>query len=132
MKKLILALSSSLIVTFGLSAGTALSAVDCSKPTLNTKEAIQCGASNAAGIDPNVDAGTRIDTTIGKVVDLLSVIVGIIAVIMIIVAGFRYITSGGNQESVKSAKNTLIYAVIGLVIVALAQIIVAFVLDQAT
>jgi hypothetical protein len=51
---------------------------------------------------------------------------------MIIVAGFRYITSGGKQESVTGAKNTILYAVIGLIIVALAQIIVRFVLNKAT
>lgn len=63
-----------------------------------------------------------------KVVNILSVIVGIIAVIMIIFGGFRYITSGGDSSNVSSAKNTLIYAIVGLVIVALAQFIVHFVL----
>jgi hypothetical protein len=51
---------------------------------------------------------------------------------MIIIGGFRYITSGGKQESVTSAKNTILYAIIGLVIVALAQIIVRFVLSNST
>ena len=58
--------------------------------------------------------------------------VGIIAVIMIIVGGFRYIASGGKQESITAAKNTILYAIIGLVIVALAQIIVKFVLEKST
>jgi hypothetical protein len=53
-------------------------------------------------------------------------------VIMIIYAGFRYVTSGGRDESVKGAKNTILYAIIGLVIVALAQIIVHFVLAKTT
>lgn len=67
-----------------------------------------------------------------KVVNIISVIVGVIAVIMIIYGGFRYVTSGGKQESVTTAKNTLLYAIIGLVIVALAQVIVRFVLQQST
>lgn len=66
------------------------------------------------------------------VINIFSVVVGVVAVLMIIVGGFRYITSGGKQESVTGAKSTILYAVIGLVIVALAQIIVKFVLDKAT
>ncbi|MBX4197631.1 pilin [Candidatus Saccharibacteria bacterium] len=66
---------------------------------------------------------TCTDTTAGH---------GVIAVIMIIVGGFRYITSGGNPESTKSARNTILYAIIGLVVVALAQIIVRFVLSSST
>jgi hypothetical protein len=69
--------------------------------------------------------------TIGhKIVNIFSLLIGIVAVIMIIVGGFRYITSGGDSGRVGGAKNTLIYAIIGLVIVALAQIIVHFVLNQ--
>lgn len=64
------------------------------------------------------------------VINLLSWVVGVISVIMIIVGGFRYITSGGASEKVTGAKNTIIYAVIGLVIVALAQFIVNFVLAK--
>ena len=54
------------------------------------------------------------------------------AVMMIIVGGFRYITSGGASDSVSSAKNTIIYAIVGLVVVALAQFIVQFVLNRVT
>jgi hypothetical protein len=68
--------------------------------------------------------------TIKTIVNILSVVVGIVAVIMIIIGGFRYITSGGKQESVTAAKNTILYALIGLVIVALAQVIVRFVLTR--
>jgi cytochrome bd-type quinol oxidase subunit 2 len=67
-----------------------------------------------------------------NVINVLSVVVGVIAVIMIIVAGFRYVTSGGRDDAVKGAKNTILYAIIGLVIVALAQIIVHFVLAKTT
>jgi hypothetical protein len=69
---------------------------------------------------------------IRKIINILSVIVGIIAVIMIIIGGFRYITSGGASEKVTGAKNTLLYAIIGLIIVALAQVIVRFVLRNTT
>jgi hypothetical protein len=58
--------------------------------------------------------------------------VGIIAVLMIIIGGFKYITSGGESSNISGAKNTIIYAIIGLVIVALAQIIVHFVVNKVT
>jgi hypothetical protein len=77
-------------------------------------------------------AGTGFTDLLKRIVNILSVIIGVIAVIMIIIGGFRYITSGGKQESVTSAKNTILYAIIGLVIVALAQIIVRFVLSNST
>ncbi len=78
------------------------------------------------------DATAKINNLIHTVVNLLSAIVGLVAVIMIIVGGLRYITSGGNDTSVTSAKNTILYAIIGLIIVALAQLIVRFVLNKVT
>lgn len=129
MKKLLFIFGSSFMLFFSFAPTVVLA--DCTNPT-STQEAIKCGADNAAGIDPNADAGKRINTTVNKVIDLLSVIVGIVAAIMIIWGGFKYITSAGNQENIKAAKNILLYAVIGLVVVALAQIIVTFVLKQTT
>jgi TRAP-type C4-dicarboxylate transport system permease small subunit len=67
---------------------------------------------------------------IKKIINILSVIVGVVAVIMIIIGGFRYITSGGSSDKVTGAKNTILYAIIGLIIVALAQVIVRFVLNK--
>jgi hypothetical protein len=78
------------------------------------------------------DALQRVNNIIRHIVNILSAIVGVVAVIMIIIGGFRYITSGGNDTSITSAKNTILYAVIGLVIVALAQVLVHFVLRNIT
>lgn len=86
----------------------------------------------AAGGNSSPDPTTTLNTTVGNVVNLISVFVGVVAVIMIVVGGFRYITSGGDSTKVKSAKDTLLYAIIGLIIVALAQVIVRFVLNNAT
>lgn len=88
------------------------------------KSQLQSGVNAASGGSGSSD----INTPIGKIVNLLSSIAGVLAVIMIIVGGLRYVTSGGNQESTKGAKNTILYALIGLVIVAIAQIIVRYVL----
>ena len=49
---------------------------------------------------------------------------------MIIIAGLKYITSQGEPANIATAKNSIIYAAIGLVVVALAQVIVRFVLNR--
>jgi hypothetical protein len=87
---------------------------------------------NPQGSCANDDATTKLTNLVHTIVNLLSAIVGIVAVIMIIIGGLRYITSGGNDTSVTSAKNTILYAIIGLIIVALAQIIVRFTLNKIT
>lgn len=76
------------------------------------------------------DAGLigGLDSTIATVIDLLSVVIGVIAVVMIIIGGLKYIMSGGDSNSTSSAKNTILFALVGLVIVALAQVIAEFVL----
>jgi len=80
-----------------------------------------------------VTAGaTNVQSIIKTVINIFSFVVGVVAVIMIIVGGFRYITSGGDSGNVSNAKNTIIYAIIGLVVVALAQLIVQFVLNRVT
>jgi len=77
-------------------------------------------------------AGGGINQLLTEILNVLSIVVGLVAVIMIIVGGFRYIVSGGESGSVSGAKNAILYAVIGLVIVAVAQLIVHFVLAKST
>ncbi|NTU69410.1 hypothetical protein HGB13_01080 [bacterium] len=68
-------------------------------------------------------------TTISNTILL---IVGVIAVLMLIVGGFQYIASSGNPEQVNKAKNTIFYAIIGIVVTLLAFVAVQFVLGQLT
>lgn len=76
------------------------------------------------------DGENTVDKIIKTVINLFSIIVAVIAVIMIIVGGVKYITSGGESGKVTSAKNTILFAIIGLIVVAFAQIIVRFVLSK--
>lgn len=77
-----------------------------------------------------VDAQEKVNDLIIDIINIFSVIVGVVSVIMIIIGGLKYITSGGDSGNVTGAKNTILYAIIGLVVVALAQIIVKFVLSK--
>ena len=63
-----------------------------------------------------------------QVTNTVLYIVGIIAVIMLIIGGIRYVTSGGDAKKVTDAKNTVLYAIIGLIISFLAFAIVNFVI----
>ena len=75
---------------------------------------------------------TELNDLLADIINIISVIVGIVAVIMIIYGGFKYITSGGDSGNVTGAKNTILYAIVGLIIVALAQFIVKFVLNTSS
>lgn len=71
-----------------------------------------------------------LENVLQNIVTLLSVIAGIVAVFMIIFAGFKYVTSRGDASVVSSAKNTIVYVIVGLLFVAFAQLIVQFVISQ--
>ena len=71
-----------------------------------------------------------VNTIIGIVTDVLIFMVGAISVIVLIIGGLRYILSGGNATSVQGAKNTILYAVVGLVVSISAFAIVQFVFLQ--
>lgn len=64
------------------------------------------------------------------IVNILLFIIGAVSVIMIIYGGIRYVTSSGASEAVTSAKNTILYAVVGLIISILAYAIVNFVVGN--
>lgn len=65
-----------------------------------------------------------------KVIQTIIFLTGMISVIIIIIGGFKYVTSGGDANSTKSAKDTILYAVVGLVIAVFCQAIVSFVLSR--
>lgn len=92
-----------------------------------------CLSTNAsADCVSGTEAEDKVNTIITTVINIFSLVVGVVSVIMIIVGGLKYITSGGEAGNVSGAKNTILYAIIGLVIVALAQVIVRFVLQRVT
>ena len=64
-----------------------------------------------------------------QVTNTILYIVGIIAVVMLIIGGIRYVISGGDSKKVTDAKNTVLYAIIGLIIAFLAFAIVNFVIS---
>ena len=130
MKKVILSFAG-LLIGFGLFAvAPAVSAGPFDTARDNACQGLEFTEGASTTCD-NSD-GTKVDSTVRNVVNLASLVVGVVAVIMVIVGGLKYVTSQGDSGGVSSAKNTILYAVVGLIIVALAQVIVRFVVNRST
>lgn len=79
---------------------------------------------NAAGQITDLPAQAR------TIINTMLFMVGMLSVVMIIYSGLRYITAHGDKEQINSAKNTLIYSIVGLVIAILAYAIVNWVMGR--
>jgi len=101
-----------------------------------TKCAIQSGVNGAAGTAQDCSQTNNppsdVQSVIGNIINVMSLLVGAVAVIMLIVGGFRFVTSAGNEQSIAASRKTIIYALVGIVIAATAQTIVHFVLNNVT
>lgn len=99
-------------------------------------EACEGEAANSEICKNNVDQGVDNNALVGeagiltRVANLLAVIVGIAAVIAVIIGGFQYALSGGDSSKVNTAKNTIIYALVGVVVTVLARQIILFVIGK--
>lgn len=97
----------------------------------DAKSAICEGLSTNSTNDCNTTTNnSSVERIMKLVLNMFSFVIGFAAVIMIIIGGFRYVISAGDGSNTAGAKNTILYAVIGLVVVAIAQIIVRFVLSE--
>ena len=112
-----------LVAPGGIFGSTAFAACP---PATSSKGQVLNGAGKTGNCN---DSG--VTNIISAAVNILSIVVGIAAVVVIIYSGFKYITSAGDSGKISAAKNTLIYALVGLIIAALAQLLVHFVLSQA-
>ncbi len=98
-------------------------AADCS----TAAQCMQSGADIAGnGSSNKVSANVLIK----RIVNVLLFVLGAISVIMIIFGGIKYTTSNGDQNKVVSAKNTIVYSVVGVIVALLAYAIVNFVISS--
>lgn len=93
---------------------------------VSAQDQVKKGIDNAGGTVNNFNIGTAIT----NIVNIMLYALGAIAVIMIVVGGIRYTTSNGDSNGIQSAKNTILYAVAGLVVAILAYAIVNFVVSN--
>lgn len=90
----------------------------------------QCAVDSSPAICK--DSGKSPAALIADIVNVLLFVIGAIAVIMIIIGGLLYATSAGDAGNITKAKNTIMYAVVGLVVAFLAYAIVNFVVVRFT
>ena len=118
------------VVTFGAVAvaGPAAFAADCTASGINVSTGKDCA--KGAGVEDNLFSGS--DSLFKTVTNVLLFLIGAVSVIMLIVGGLRYVLSNGDSSAVTSAKNTILYAVIGIIVALLAYAIVNFVVSSFT
>ena len=113
---------SAFVVTVGLAGALAapnVGAIEVFDQCANNPDSTVCKSQN--------DSATSM---IRIVINTALVVLGMVAVLMIIIGAIRYTTSNGDPSSIKGAKNTILYSVIGLVVAILAYSIVNFVVDR--
>lgn len=79
-----------------------------------------------------IDKSTSVPTLIGKVLSVVVGVVGAIALAFFIYGGFQWMTSAGDGKKVSSGKDTMVWAILGLVIIFSARAILTFVLGSLT
>lgn len=114
------------VATFGIALGgvfaTPAYAADCDPDSLGINQGVNC-ARGADQPESLFGQGGMFET----ITNVLLFLIGAVSVIMLIIGGIRYTISNGDQGAVTSAKNTIMYAIIGLVVALLAYAIVQFV-----
>lgn len=115
------------VPAFALLSGLAVPVATSVTVGAQFNEGVQDGADAARGEDQQTElfGPTGIFRTVTNV---LLFIIGAISVIMLIIGGIRYVVSGGDSGAVTSAKNTILYAIVGIVVALLAYAVVNFVL----
>lgn len=103
--------------------------VNANQVVLAQNEAdIACQGIQSAGGDCG-SGDAEVSNIIKNVVEILLFVVGVASVVALIVAGIKYTVSGGDQQAIASAKNTVVYAIVGLVVALLAYVAVQWVFD---
>ena len=118
-----------LTLSLSLALPAATYAADCNTNspdiTLGPGEGAQCAKPSTSAENLFGPDGIFI-----KITNILLFVIGAIAVVMLIVGGIRYVISSGDQTAVTNAKNTILYAIIGIVVAFIAFAAVNFVTGQ--
>jgi len=117
------------LMSFALVA--AVIAAPLATPSLAAADTVDqaCAGVHAAGGAATCD-GDKLEKFLKDIVNILLFVIGTISVIMIIVGGLRYVLSGGDAGSIKAGKDTVIYAIIGLVVSIMAYAIINWVVGS--
>lgn len=112
-------------IVLGLSAVAPVASAACNPGNLSIASGASCAQGNE---QPSQLFGEN--SIFQRVTNILLFLVGAISVIMLIIGGIRYVISGGDQNQVTSAKNTILYAIVGIIVAFLSYSAVNFVTTQ--
>src|SRR5690554_125999 len=79
-----------------------------------SKKAACAGIGGATGEECDNTSGATVGGLLATAISILSWIVGVVAIFMVIIGGFKFIISNGDSSGIQSARNTIIYALVGL------------------
>lgn len=119
-----------LLLGFMISSYRPIYAVDVISPACQNA---QGGQTPAVCRDNNPNSANPLfgpNGVLKTYVQILALIIGVMAVLTMMFAGLKFITSGGDPNSISSAQKTIIYAAVGLAVAAVAQLLVTFVLSK--
>lgn len=126
MKRLALLLVSLTIGLCVLSSASTLAATNVFKDACTAK-----GSSDSAACDQNgSDPLTGKNGLITKATALIGYLAGVCSIILILVSAVMYVTADGDSSKISSARTTLVYALVGLVVIGVSQGIIIFVLNN--
>jgi|ERR1700683_4341639 len=108
-------------------AAQAVTAPNCNPDTETNPIADGASCSQAAGTSANLFAQGGVFQTVA---DTLIFLVGAVAVIFLIIGGLRYVISNGDPKNVSAAKDTILYAIVGIVVAIVSFAVVSFVITQ--
>ena len=135
MKQLIKKTLQTTLVVSLLALGVTAVGVGPSEVLAGTDLTIDGGARAAAPADQEGRSLFAAGGIFETITNILLFLIGAIAVIMLVIGGIRYVVSGGDQAAVTAAKNTILYAIVGIIVAFLAYAAVQFVItglsDQA-
>lgn len=127
MKSIIKKLGQAFLLVPVLLLGISLTAPVAYAAECLTEELSIAGGANCAQGEGQSDSLFGDGGVFKKVTNILLFLIGAISVIMLIIGGIRYVISSGDQAQVTSAKNTILYSIVGIVVAFLAYAAVAFV-----
>jgi hypothetical protein len=103
----------------------------CMQAATTAADKAKCGMNDTGQRQTDASGQeVKLENTVTNIINGVLYVIGILAVVMVIIGGVKYTTSGGDQAAVTSAKNTILYGIIGLVIAILAYAIVNFVISK--
>ncbi len=117
----------------GLSATPISVSYAAEKVNIDTaKQVTEKGACEQQNRTPGCGDGGALGNIFATIANIILFLVGAVAVIMLIIGGFRYVTSNGDANAISGAKNTILYAIIGIVVAFMSYAAVNFIVTSLT